>query len=594
MASLELWENVKNYLFSLPLNRSIAKLKIFLRTANVVIQDNTFSILVPNRMIKGLLVNEFMDSIVEAVRYVSNKNFIVAIEVQSEFSVNKSVNLASPVRMNNPGSVIRPQAETEMVHYHDNGYNQMNSGRQSQMSGTRDGISAGSGVTNNHQYQGGYQQQMMRGSYSELPEMKAADILPKNVIAQDVNIVNDSQGYDYYNDVELNPLYDETSSGVTEQPLPVGSSSLELDEFKNNIFYKSIVIQKEKNFDNFVEGPTNQKLVNIGKLVAQDPGNPQRNPIFIHGDSGLGKTHILNAIANEVANKYPEKKIILVTLDKFYQDFLRAVNEYKRNGGINSTTYKSYKSFYRSADLFLIDDIQQLENTTGITKEFVTLLDEIICSNVQLVFAASSHHSEFRKLDNRIRNRLAAGVSIKVEPPDKETRERIIVEKIKEMNLALDNQSVVFLANKFQTNVRVLEGHIKTIAAYVMGTSGDNRIKTITVDIVKEALKDALNAHAKLQTVDNIKQVVAEYYGISVKDIDSSARPKQIAYARMMAMALARELTKGSYPSLGKQFGNKDHSTVINAYNKVTDKINKENDPQYMEDWTNLKLQLTE
>ena len=189
---------------------------------------------------------------------------------------------------------------------------------------------------------------------------------------------------------------------------------------------------------------------------------------------------------------------------------------------------------------------------------------------------------------------MAAGVSIKVEPPDKETRERIIVEKIKEMNLALDNQSVVFLANKFQTNVRVLEGHIKTIAAYVMGTSGDNRVKTITVDIVKEALKDALNAHAKLQTVDNIKQVVAEYYGITVKDIDSSARPKQIAYARMMAMALARELTKGSYPSLGKQFGNKDHSTVINAYNKVTDKINKENDPQYMEDWTNLKLQLTE
>ena len=242
------------------------------------------------------------------------------------------------------------------------------------------------------------------------------------------------------------------------------------------------------------------------------------------------------------------------------------------------------------------DDIQQMENYDSIKNEFISLFDEIACSKVQLVFAASTHPSELRKLDNRIRNRISSGVVIKVEPPDKETREKIIEEKIKEMNVRFHRQSIVFLANKFQTNVRVLEGHIKTIGAYVTGTVGNNSRNNfeVTVDIVKEALKDSLNVHAKLVTVDNIKQVVAQYYGISVLDIDSAARPNQIAYPRMMAMALARVLTGTSFPSLGKQFGNKDHSTVMNACNKVKKKINVEHDPKYTEDWENLNLQLTE
>ncbi|WP_031578696.1 chromosomal replication initiator protein DnaA [Ruminobacter sp. RM87] len=585
MASLELWENVKRYLFSLPLNRSLAKLKIFLRTANVVIQDNTFSILVPNRMIKGLLVNEFMDSIVEAVRYVSNKNYNVAIEVQSEFSVNKSVNLNSPVRVggnivnNMSRQVPEPQVENRAHSYQDNQFN--NSGmRLSQNVG---GTYANNRILESEVYQNNYQQIKPRGNYSDLQELNASEILPHNVIEQNANCAPENNVNDIY-PLENNSLYENSSVDFDQ------TESYSMDDFKNNIFYKSVNIQKDKNFDNFVEGPTNQNLCTNGKLVAKDPGNSQRNPFFIWGDSGLGKTHILNAIANEVASRHPEKKIILVTLDRFYQDFLRAVNDYKR-GGINSATYNNYKSFYRSADVFFIDDIQQLENTVGLTKDFITLFDEIVCSNVQLIFAASQHPANFRKLDSRIRNRISSGVVIKVEPPDKDTRERIIVEKIKEMNLSFDNQSIVFLANKFQTNIRVLEGHIKTIGAYVTGTAG--KIQTVTVDVVKEALKDSLNAHAKLQTVDNIKQVVAEYYGITVKDIDSSARPKSIAYARMMAMALARELTKASYPSLGKQFGNKDHSTVINAWNKVN-KMIAENDPQYREDWENLKLQLTE
>ena len=189
MASLELWENVKRYLFSLPLNRSLAKLKIFLRTANVVIQDNTFSILVPNRMIKGLLVNEFMDSIVEAVRYVSNKNYNVAIEVQSEFSVNKSVNLNSPVRVggnivnNMSRQVPEPQVENRAHSYQDNQFN--NSGmRQSQNVG---GTYANNRILESEVYQNNYQQIKPRGNYSDLQELNASEILPHNVIEQNAN-----------------------------------------------------------------------------------------------------------------------------------------------------------------------------------------------------------------------------------------------------------------------------------------------------------------------------------------------------------------------------------------------------------------------
>lgn len=568
MASLELWEEIKKYLFSLPLNKSLPKLKIFLKSSNVVVQENTFSILVPNRMIKGLLVNEFMDSIVEAVRYVANRNFNVSIEVQSEFSVGRSANPGVP----NGTAPAFSRGPAGL---------RMNDGRPAQ--------AAGAGPDGQV-----YQPFPAGSSYGDLQEIDGTQVLPPGVISSEMR--NGSRHPETeYGGYDRERFGDEAQTFHAEQPAPASAgAACTLDEFRNNIFYGSVTIQKDKNFDNFVEGPTNANLCTNGRLIASDPGNPDRNPFFIWGDSGLGKTHILNAIANEAARLYPEKKIILVTLEKFYQDFIRAVDEYRRKGGIASTTYNSFKTFYRNADVFLIDDIQQLENNVGITKEFISLFDEIVCSNVQLVFAASQLPSELRKLDSRIRNRIQSGVVIKVEPPDKATREKIIKAKIKEMNLDFDNQSVLFLANKFQTNIRVLEGHIKTIGAYVTGTAGaDRRNFTVTVDVVKVALKDLLNAHAKLQTVDNIKQVVAEYYGITVRDIDSPARPANIAYARSMAMALARKLTGASYPSLGKQFGNKDHSTVLSACNKVKAKIDL-HDPKYTEDWENLKLQLTD
>lgn len=614
MASLELWEQVKNYLFSLPLDKSLPKLKIFLRTANVIIQDNNFSILVPNRMIKGLLLNEFYDPIVEAVREVSHKNFNVIIEVHSEFSINNRVgNPNSSVKNMNMygGSVVSKMARPEMSkgitqnsygehsNYNENHYSQLNNGMSQFNNVVNNSISSQSPNTydssnynvkqENEQSLSSFRQVNAGASYNELNSVNIADVLPQNVISSDVS-----------NMIPTNSEYPSIQSEPSIEEKMVKSQSLltlySPEEFRNTSFYKSIIIQKDKNFDNFVEGPTNLNLCTNGRIVADNPGESSRNPFFVWGDSGLGKTHILNAIANEITKKFPEKKIILVTLEKFYRDFLYAISEYRQNGGIKAAIYNSYKSFYRSADVLLIDDIQQMENYDSIKNEFISLFDEIACSKVQLVFAASTHPSELRKLDNRIRNRISSGVVIKVEPPDKETREKIIEEKIKEMNLRFHPQSIVFLANKFQTNVRVLEGHIKTIGAYVTGTVGNNSRNNfeVTVNIVREALKDSLNVHAKLVTVDNIKQVVAQYYGISVLDIDSAARPNQIAYPRMMAMALARVLTGTSFPSLGKQFGNKDHSTVMNACNKVKKKISVEHDPKYTEDWENLNLQLTE
>ena len=190
---------------------------------------------------------------------------------------------------------------------------------------------------------------------------------------------------------------------------------------------------------------------------------------------------------------------------------------------------------------------------------------------------------------HKLRDRFASGVSIKVEPPDPDTRRRIILQKAKEVGIKLDKQSVEFITAKFASNIRILEGHIKTIAANIVGNRADT---VVTVNLVKSVLKDPLAAKAKLVTVDNIKQTVADYFRITVADIDSKARPRNIAHPRMLAMVLARELTGQSYPSLGRQFGDRDHTTVINAKKKIQKLCEK--DVQMKEAYENLKLQLVD
>ncbi|MGN1393766.1 MAG: chromosomal replication initiator protein DnaA [Succinivibrionaceae bacterium] len=358
---------------------------------------------------------------------------------------------------------------------------------------------------------------------------------------------------------------------------------IDSSDIENNKFYRVNSIQEGKVFDNFIEGPTNKILCTNGKEVAKNPGDPVRNPFFAYGDTGLGKTHILFAIGNEVLKQYPNKKVMYVTFDQFYSDFIIACEDFKKSG-YDQGLIKQFKYLYRNLDVLLIDDMQELERFKNIENEFIALMNDIINSSNQIVFAASCHPHELRKVDERLRNRFLSGVSIKVEPPDLDTRKKIIEEKSKEMGVCFDKQCVDFLANKFQTNVRVIEGHIKTIAAYV---SSDTKV---TLDVVRDALRGVLKSQAKLITIDNIKQIVADYFKITVKDIEAKNRHKNVAYARMMAMKIARELTGESFPSIGKKFGGKDHSTVMHADKKISALINR--DEQVKSDYEVLKAQL--
>lgn len=392
----------------------------------------------------------------------------------------------------------------------------------------------------------------------------------------------------YMNSVSIVPPAMDGGAMMGYENIWNGGRKLSLEEIQNNPYFKKNSIAKGKTFENFVEGPTNQILYENCKEIARNPGDNNLNPYLVYGESGLGKTHILLAIGNSIQKQYPNIKLMYVSMQQFFNDFTTALNDYKVNRNSANSLINHFKNLYRNLDVLLLDDIQELERFKGINDEFIGLMNDL-SGNQQLVFASSKHPSEMRNVVHKLRDRFASGVSIKVEPPDPDTRRRIILQKAKEVGIKLDKQSVEFITTKFASNIRILEGHIKTIAANIVGNRADT---VVTVNLVKSVLKDPLAAKAKLVTVDNIKQTVADYFRITVADIDSKARPRNIAHPRMLAMVLARELTGQSYPSLGRQFGDRDHTTVINAKKKIQKLCEK--DVQMKEAYENLKLQLVD
>lgn len=392
----------------------------------------------------------------------------------------------------------------------------------------------------------------------------------------------------YMNSVSIVPSAMDGGAMMGYENIWNGGRKLSLEEIQNNPYFKKNSIAKGKTFENFVEGPTNQILYENCKEIARNPGDNNLNPYLVYGESGLGKTHILLAIGNSIQKQYPNIKLMYVSMQQFFNDFTTALNDYKVNRNSANSLINHFKNLYRNLDVLLLDDIQELERFKGINDEFIGLMNDL-SGNQQLVFASSKHPSEMRNVVHKLRDRFASGVSIKVEPPDPDTRRRIILQKAKEVGIKLDKQSVEFITAKFASNIRILEGHIKTIAANIVGNRADT---VVTVNLVKSVLKDPLAAKAKLVTVDNIKQTVADYFRITVADIDSKARPRNIAHPRMLAMVLARELTGQSYPSLGRQFGDRDHTTVINAKKKIQKLCEK--DVQMKEAYENLKLQLVD
>ena len=339
---------------------------------------------------------------------------------------------------------------------------------------------------------------------------------------------------------------------------------------KTNLKYNSN-LNPAFTFDSFVEGKSNQLGRAAAFQVAENPGTAY-NPLFIYGGVGLGKTHLMHAVGNQILKNKPDAKIIYLHSERFVADMVRA---------LQSNAMNEFKKFYRSVDALLIDDIQFFAGKDRSQEEFFHTFNALLEGDRQLILTSDRYPREINGVEERLKSRFGWGLTVAVEPPELETRVAILMSKAEKANLDMPYEVAFFIAKRLRSNVRELEGALKRVIANAHFTGHD-----ITLDFVKDALRDLLALQDKLVTIENIQKTVAEYYKIKVAEVLSKRRSRSVARPRQVAMALAKELTNHSLPEIGDAFGGRDHTTVIHACRKI--KELKETNPDIGEDYTNL------
>jgi chromosomal replication initiator protein len=335
--------------------------------------------------------------------------------------------------------------------------------------------------------------------------------------------------------------------------------------------YKSSHLNKKFVFDSFVEGNSNQLARAASMQVAERPGDAY-NPLFIYGGVGLGKTHLIHAVGNEILRQNPSANVLYLHSERFVADMIRA---------LQTNTINDFKTYYRSLDALLIDDIQFFAGKDRSQEEFFHTFNTLLESQQQIVLTCDRYPKEMSGVEERLKSRLGWGLTVAIEPPDLETRVAILISKAEQTKISLPQEVAFFIAKRIHSNVRELEGVLKRVVAYAQFTG-----LQITLELVREAIKDVLALQDKLVTVDNIIKTVAEYYKIKVSDLLSKRRTSSLARARQIAMALAKELTNHSLRELGRAFGGRDHTTVLHAFRKIQEL--KKTNTGVAEDFINL------
>ncbi|CAL4317690.1 Chromosomal replication initiator protein DnaA [Buchnera aphidicola (Protaphis terricola)] len=335
--------------------------------------------------------------------------------------------------------------------------------------------------------------------------------------------------------------------------------------------YYQFNINKKNKFENFIEGKSNQLARAAALQVANNPGNSY-NPLFLYGGTGLGKTHLLHAIGNQIlAHKY-NMRIIYMNSERFVQDMVRAL----QNNAIDK-----FKLYYRSVDALLIDDIQFLAHKERSQEEFFHTFNTLLEENQQIILTSDRYPKAINGVKDRLKSRFGWGLTVSIDPPELETRVAILIKKADEKNIFLPDEIAFFIAKHLCSNVRELEGALNRIIV-----NSNFSHKTITIEFVRESLRDILTLQEKLVTIDNIQKKVSEYYKIKVSDLLSRRRSRSIARPRQIAMAISKELTKHSLPEIGDAFNGRDHTTVLHACRKI-EHLRKENH-DIKEDFSNL------
>ncbi|MGE0625101.1 MAG: chromosomal replication initiator protein DnaA [Pseudomonadales bacterium] len=324
-------------------------------------------------------------------------------------------------------------------------------------------------------------------------------------------------------------------------------------------------------FAAFVEGKSNEMAKAAAMQVAQNAGRSY-NPLLLYGDVGLGKTHLMQAVGNEVKASNPDAKVVYLHSQRFVQDMVKAL----RQG-----TMAEFMAYYRSVDMLLIDDIQFFAKKLRSQEEFFHVFNGLLERGSQMVLTSDQYPREIDGLEERLKSRFVWGLTVELEAPDIETRVAILMKKAEAEQIDLDPAVAFFIGERIRSNVRELEGALRRVIANARFTGS-----RISIEQVKRALRDLLAIQDRQVGIDNIQRTVAEYYNIKISDILSKRRNRTIARPRQVAMALAKELTNHSLPEIGEAFGGRDHTTVLHACRKIAEL--RESNTDVSEDYKNL------
>ncbi len=303
-------------------------------------------------------------------------------------------------------------------------------------------------------------------------------------------------------------------------------------------------------FDSFVTGKANQLARAAALQVAENPGTSY-NPLFVYGGVGLGKTHLVQAIGNQLADRVPQARIRYIHAEQYVTDVVRAYQQ---------KSFDEFKRYYHSLDLLLIDDIQFFSNKGRTQEEFFYAFNALVEAHKQIVITCDTYPKEIAGMEERLISRFGWGLTVAIEPPELEMRVAIVLKKAEADSVALSEEIAFFIAKHIRSNVRELEGALKKVLAFARFTG-----RELSLDLAKEALRDILNLNSRQVSVEGIQKTVAEYFKIKMSDMHSKKRSRNIARPRQVAMALAKDLTQMSLPEIGEAFGNRDHTTVLHA-----------------------------
>ena len=369
--------------------------------------------------------------------------------------------------------------------------------------------------------------------------------------------------------------------GSKKKPRQVRSNRSDVDKASDLVqresFYPLLGLNKDFTFDSFVEGSSNEMARAAAVQVSENIGGASYNPLLLYGGVGLGKTHLMHAVGNSIVERHPNLKVAYMYSQRFMEDMVRAIEH---------GTMSDFTQYYRLVDVLLMDDIQFLAKGSKSQEEFFHVFNRLQEDGRQIVLTCDRYPKEIQGLEERLESRFVWGMTAAVEPPELETRVAILMKKAELEDVPLPHDAAFFIAERIRSNVRELEGALKRVIANARFTGRD-----ITIEQVRESLRDLIAIQDRQVGIDNIQKTVADYYKIRIADLLSKRRTRSIARPRQLAMALAKELTSHSLPEIGDAFGGRDHTTVLHACRRIEEL--RESTVSISEDYRNLLRSLT-